>query len=630
MPARARRPLFVVMAICLVHAVGLLEIVAGNASFFDDRPFLDQDWGLHHSHLTAAAAYLQLDGSLWGYNPNHMAGYPSNTHLDASIKAFELAALATPLVDTTRAFKSWVFVATSAIPALGALAGLLLAGRRRPAWTDALVAGLFAACWWSGYGREMLFYGMIGWPVGSALALVLLGVFARVLDSTRRFGPWHVAWLLGCAALLPVHLQAAIFLPLPGLALLLVHPRRRDPGAWAWALGGVAFALAANAFWLGPLFGHFGDENAGRVVAALPVFVSPDAWTFARDYLTGDDYWSFRQHSIANVFRVAILLLGGAGLVRLHRSGRRTLALPLATLVLSLFAMTYFGSLHERVQLLQPLRFKLPLDLALAVCAGFAFEDIAARSPRIRGGLVALLVVGALAAATGVARTEATGRMRLHAELLPPVAALVDFLREAAPHEGRILFEESGDESGFVYGGVYLSSFLPGWTGHQLIGGPNNLYADRHAFAELHSGRLFGRDPRSFGDAELWRYLDLYNVGTLVAFDPVTIRRFRALGERVVPLRRFGGRIGVFRIDRPLDWFVEGEGRVEARIGELRLRDVRAAPETGAVVLKYHWIEGLRAEPPVALEPVRIADDPIPFVRIVDPPHSLRLRAGDR
>jgi hypothetical protein len=628
MQARARRPLLVVASIWLLHSVGLVSIVAEPAALLDGRPFLDQDWGLHHSHLVAAESFLRLNGELWGYNPSHMAGYPSNTHLDASIKAFELAALATPVLATTQAFQLEVFAATSAIPILGALACLGLSGRRRLAWPDALAAGLFAVIWWSGYGREMLFYGMVGWPVGAAFALVVLALFARVLDAARPLAPVHVAWLLACALLLPLHLQAAIMLPLPGLVLMLGHPRRRDPVVWGWALGGVAFALVANGFWLAPLFAHFGDENAGRVVAALPVFVSPDAWTFVRDYATGDDHWSFREPSLAHVFRIVLAGLGTAGLVRLARAGRGRLAATLATLVGSLFVMTYFGSLDERVQLLQPLRFKLPLDLALALCIAVAWEDVAALSRRARSAAAAALGVGLIAAAVGIAHTESTGRMRLHSELLPPIAALVDFLRETAPHEGRILFEESGDESGFVYGGVYLSSFLPGWTGHQLIGGPINLYADRHAHAELHSGRLFGRDPRSFSDAELWRDLALYNIGTLVAFDPVTIRRFRALGDRVVPLRRFARRIMVFRVEQPLDWFVEGEGRVDAEIGELRLHDVRPSPETGAIVLKYHWIEGLRAEPPLAIEPVRLGDDPIPFIRIADPPARFRLTVG--
>ena len=45
------------------------------------------------------------------------------------------------------------------------------------------------------------------------------------------------------------------------------------------------------------------------------------------------------------------------------------------------------------------------------------------------------------------------------------------------------------------------------------------------------------------------------------------------------------------------------------------------------IVLKYHWIAGLKSEPAATIEPVKLADDPIPFIKIIDPPASLILRA---
>ena len=51
----------------------------------------------------------------------------------------------------------------------------------------------------------------------------------------------------------------------------------------------------------------------------------------------------------------------------------------------------------------------------------------------------------------------------------------MEWIKQDTPAEGRVLFEESGDETGFVYDGMYLSSFIPHWTGRELIGGPINL-----------------------------------------------------------------------------------------------------------------------------------------------------------
>ena len=44
--------------------------------------------------------------------------------------------------------------------------------------------------------------------------------------------------------------------------------------------------------------------------------------------------------------------------------------------------------------------------------------------------------------------------------------------------------------------------------------------------------------------------------------------------------------------------------------------------------LKYHWVEGLVSEPPVALEPVMLIDDPIPFIQVTRPPTRFTLRIG--
>jgi hypothetical protein len=44
------------------------------------------------------------------------------------------------------------------------------------------------------------------------------------------------------------------------------------------------------------------------------------------------------------------------------------------------------------------------------------------------------------------------------------------------------------------------------------------------------------------------------------------------------------------------------------------------------VVLKYHWVDGLRTVPPTRIEPVQVADDPIPFIKLVNPPAAVTIR----
>ena len=186
-----------------------------------------------------------------------------------------------------------------------------------------------------------------------------------------------------------------------------------------------------------------------------------------------------------------------------------------------------------------------------------------------------------------------------------------------------MLLEESGDETGFVYDGTYLSSLIPHWTARQLIGGPINLYYDRHHFAEFHSAKLFKRDITTLSDGDIRNYFRLYNIGAIVTFDPASIQRLQSIPGLVTIEQRVGP-VHLMKVNQPLTWFIEREGKVKAALNRLELSDLKGS----TIILKYHWTQGLTGNLAVRLEPVKMLDDPIPFIRITNPPPSLILRIG--
>jgi hypothetical protein len=293
----------------------------------------------------------------------------------------------------------------------------------------------------------------------------------------------------------------------------------------------------------------------------------------------------------------------------------------LACGVTVLFLISYFGALIPALQGWQPLRFKVPYDLFLALGAASA---IAQWSIGVNFRFAPWLVGASLLSfGVNLYQTESTGKLQLRSELLPEIQSVIDWIRDESPKEARILFEESGDESGFVYDGSYLSSLIALQTDRQLIGGPINLYNDRHHFAELHSGKFLKRDIASFSDDELRNYFNLYNIGAVVAFHPATLKRLQAIPGLLTIEHRMGPDF-FMKVNQPLNWFVEGQGRVKAGFNRLELFELKG----NAVVLKYHWIDDLRAEPATKIEPVKLADDPIPFIKLINPPANLRLRFG--
>ena len=89
------------------------------------------------------------------------------------------------------------------------------------------------------------------------------------------------------------------------------------------------------------------------------------------------------------------------------------------------------------------------------------------------------------------------------------------------------------------------------------------------------------------------------------------------VAERIGPLH-------LMRVNQPLSWFLAGQGEIKAGFNRLELANL----EGSEVILKYHWVRGLSAVPAVRIEPVKIADDPIPFIKLIAPPPNLILRVG--
>jgi hypothetical protein len=296
----------------------------------------------------------------------------------------------------------------------------------------------------------------------------------------------------------------------------------------------------------------------------------------------------------------------------------------LASALTVLFLVAYFGAWLPAVKPWQPLRFKVPFDLFLVIGAAFCAARWLAAPAAARSRLTPLLLAGGLIAfVVNLAQTESTGKLQLRSNMMPQLEAIANWIARETPSDARVLFEESGDETGFVYDGVYLSSLLPHRTGRQLIGGPINLYNDRHHFAEFHSATMFKKDVQTLSVDEITDYFRLYNIGAVVAFHPASVQRLQSIPGFVTTEQRIGP-AHLMKVNQSLSWFLAGEGKMTAEFNRLELSELKGKE----VVLKYHWVEGLTASPPAKIEPVKMLDDPIPFIKLVAPPSSVSLRIG--
>ena len=610
--------------IFLLHTLGLVLLFKPLQGLINSQPLVDQDWGLHFHHLNSLAAFLRQDASVWGYNPFFMAGYPSNTIQDLSIKFFEFAAFALSIIALSplQWFKISAFLAMASMPWV-----MYFAARNFFVLHDskhlsaAAAAFLGTVYWWNSLPREMFFYGMIGFPVASYLVVLGVSLVYRLVAPPPSLGSVQLAWFIFTAAILPLHVQSIIiFLP-PVLTLFILRPSLLRSRFMLLVVGGGLLSSIINFFWLYPAISHRGDDVAATIVTQLPLFANTDFFTFILDYVGPQGYWTFRSSFIEKGFRLALLILGVSGTWKLIQSEKRDLGVMLAITLIALFLISYFGALIPFVKPWQPLRFKVPFDLFLAVGAAYAVNRWLIHRAAAAPLVPIVLICGSLAFLINLVQTESTGRLQIRSQLIPQLREIVDWIGRATPADARVLFEESGDETGFVYDRVYLSSLIPYLTGRQLIGGPINLYNDRHHFAEFHSGKMFKKDVQSISDEELRNYLRLYNIGAVVAFDPPSIQRLQSIPGLMTIEQRVGP-IYLMKVNQLLTWFLAGKGEVKADFNRLELSDLKG----NDVILKFHWVDGLTAEPPVKIEPVMMADDPIPFIKLVNPPSNVTLR----
>ena len=621
--------LIFVGGVFLLHSLGLASLFVPLAGLFNNQLIIEQDWGLHFYQLTSMQAFWERDKMLWGYNPLFMAGYPSNTIQDLSIKFFELSALilSSLALSPIQWFKISAFLAVACVPWFMYFAARNLFFDRDDIKSGAsLVAALLGtAYWWNSLPREMFFYGMVGYAPAAYTSVLGVTLLYRIAKTPLLWSATHLGWLILMLAIPSLHLQSVVvFLP-PTIALLVQRDVFRR-NLLIWTVVGGAVSILANLPWLAPAFNHRADGVYSALVDQLPLFISVDPFTFLKDYLGPAGYWTFRSSFPEKGLRLMLLLLGAWGTWKLVRSENRAAGVLLAATWFVLFLFVYFGSLIPFLKSWQPLRFKVPLDLLLALAASYsvAHYGLARRSLKPRSYVLPIIAAcGLLTFLVNLFETETRAKMLLRTRLRPELTAIVEWIETRTPAEGRVLFEESGDETGFVYDGTYLSSFIPQRAGRQLIGGPINVWYDRHHFAEFHSGKLLKKDIQTLSDDEIRNYFRLYNIGAVVIFHPASIQRLQSI-PGLVELDRQIGSIHLMKVNQPLTWFLQGAGRVKAGLNRLDLSDLKGEE----IVLKYHWTKGLSASPPAKIVPVKIADDPIPFIKIIQPPARLTLRIG--
>jgi hypothetical protein len=440
----------------------------------------------------------------------------------------------------------------------------------------ALAAGLIALMPDQSLALWLEYHGVPGFLLATAMAPVTVALVHRLVETPDP-RLWHRT--LVCAVF-----SVGIFWMLfglmvaPALLLGLLAPGR----PWRRRLGFALLLALLAALHAGWVIGFLRAYDAGHVL-----------WLGER--LDRGALGTTLRELGAGVNLSHLLAVGGVlGLAWLGaRPARRYLVLTAGTLLL----VALVGPLLNAD--LQFRRFLLPLALVLAIPAGH-FVEVAGRAAlrRLHGldrhaALLALLLL-VLTLPLGTALLI-RGRPAILA-MPEHTRELAGWLRAHVAADERVLFAGRWGPHRPPFGGQL--AYLQALTGKSLIA---DYY--HYPIGKTDEGRVpdaYRTDPAAFA-----RYLTLYNVAFIVIRDNDRewMPLLRALEGHAVPYRGQGVR--VVSTNRAEGLLLRGCGTVELGFNRIRVTPCRAGEE---LVIRAHFIPGLRATPGAALEPHPIGD----------------------
>jgi hypothetical protein len=176
------------------------------------------------------------------------------------------------------------------------------------------------------------------------------------------------------------------------------------------------------------------------------------------------------------------------------------------------------------------------------------------------------------------------------------VYEMVNWIEKNTSKDGRILF---AGRTVHAYGWAHVA-ILPYMTEREMMA-KDFYHFDLHEIGDYDLRPVVYRGNISLTE----KYFDLYNVSHIISFDPKWIKLFRnypyLYKEEISFKDKFGtGKVIFSRINWKPNWFIEGRGRIYARVNRIQ---VHLGKETPIVVLKYNWVKDLYTLPKLSISP---------------------------
>jgi len=610
--------ILVTCCVILMQAV-LISISFPITELWTDTPLFHNDAAFHWYEMKVAVDLAQ-EGKLTGYDPFFGAGYLGGIASNPSAKLGALVAIM---------FHRWaseivIYKVLSILAALLAVVCIPLASRwlELDTLTTAIASAFGFLLWWASWFRWFHTTGMVAFVFASYLFPPYLAGIVRYFETHRAHTVFFWLCIVGAFALfyhplflLPVMCAAGWY--------VLVHWRTINRAkSVAVLLGLPLLILLPNLIWLYPVY------RQGKVAELTTMaYQSLVDVTMIGKELLG---WYGKSDAHGSPLYAPLLLASLWGCIRSASPKQQRIAFAWTSAGLTLVVFAAVGAVVTTFRSFQPNRFAPVGYLLLTIPAAMGLAQIIRHdsknrmTPVVRWTaqfLVGVFVLVGTYMANELRREMSPAPFGHYGTETPEVKGLgtysgwiLPWLNAHTTKEARVLFEDS---KGRVYDGAHILGYYAFQSDREFIGGPFPF----HHFAGFWDSTLFRKPIGTINVDQMQRYLELYNVGWIIVHSEDSKRYFDSM-PGVVPLDGFR-EIKTYMVIQPLSFFISGAGRVIER-GHNRI--VLADLTGDEIILKYHFVPGLRSDPPATLVPVYRLDDPDPFLRIINPPSQLTLK----
>jgi len=571
-----------ILAVVEIHcARSLLDATGGEAVYRDDHPsFMYRFWS-----FSRAFPHLAYYDPLWN------AGKRVTYHLSSGL--FLPTVLFLPLWRFTDVFSIYtpalIAMFMGFVPLMAAWSIWLAGG----GWTAALAGAAMAVGSSQYIFLWLMHFGTVGACFALAFAMPVCALLFRIIvlgdTRVRTF-----VLLSMCGAALVTWPPAAIFCAPVGV-VLVINIRRLSKKQM--------FGLAAS--------------GAGIAALVLPIALAiarnSDPARFVSEEFRTPPFSEGLVNGLENVRSLIIrghplvVFCGIAGVWGLRGlSGARFWGPIFAAWLL----LAGWGEMWKPQ--LQLVRAGIPLFYAAVVPAALWLERfISLRRDELaplKSAAVLLVLIGGLSYAKLYGNQGVTPFSTMNAQ----TRDIVQWIRANTPADARIAFFGS---TVHAYGLGHVA-MLPVLTGREMMA------ADYYHFSQKFTE--YNYPPRRFRESGngLFEFAELYNVTHVLVREAKWKRVLQKCPDFFEEVCAMGGEKGkaIFKVKRQSQPLYKGTGRVRAGPGRIELNvDDPSQP----VVLRYHWVEGMKVSLPARIEPVD-AGYGVKFIG-VDPRGSSRV-----